>query len=158
MKRLLILAGLLLRLFAPLPASAEVCVHYTPSPEPPFAPMCDEWGPSAPTGWVVCPNNYAPAQGEIKICSQPGGVGGVCAKRSVAGGQNLDISNLGEYELGGPHGAHRIRALWFNLARASTVFTQENLACPTCTTVAASPGGLMNGDITYKIVRIIARN
>lgn len=159
MKRLLVLAAAMAAVLAIVtPARADVCVAWGMDNATPPMPVCVEWAPATPAGWTGIANDYVPANGEVKICSKPGGFGGACAKRAIAAGQNVVLSNLGEFEGCGAHGCYRIRAYWFKLSRDSTTYTQENLSCPTCTTVPAAPNGLHNGDITYTIKSIVARN
>ena len=125
--------------------------NYPPAPHPPEL-VCTEYGPDAPSGWVEVVNSYQPAAGEVKLCHKTGG-GGVCIKRSFLAGNTL-VSNLGEFE----NGTYRVKSYWFNITNQSTTYSQESLACPTCTTVAAGLSGLSNDSSAYVIKAITVRN
>ena len=152
----IILATLALLIAAPSAASAAHCISWTwqQNPNPPFDMYlsCVEYGPDAPSGWTEVVNSYQPVAGEVKLCHRTGG-GGVCIKRAFPTGNTL-VSNLGEFE----NGTYRVKSYWFNVINQSTTFSQESLACPTCTTVAAGLAGLSNDSSAYLIRAITVRN
>lgn len=133
-------------------AEAAHCIAWGMDNSTPPMPVCTEYGPDAPAGWTEVVNSYQPAPGEVKLCHKTSGYG-VCIKRAFASGNTL-VTNLGEFE----NGTYRVKSYWFNVAQQSTTFSQESLACPTCTTVASGLSGLNNNSSAYIIKAITVRN
>lgn len=135
--------------------AAECFAGHMEYPSPPGTPYfhCDEYGPSTPTGWTKVDYTHQPAPREVKLCHKTAAQGyGWCFKRLFPTG-NTVVGSLGELE-----GPYQVKSYWFNTTYQSTTYSQESLACPTCTTVPAGLNGWSNDSTAYVIRNIVVRN